>query len=151
MAECKACEFLSNFHMSEPDLTKRLEILKAAKTVAVVGVSDKPDRPSYGVVKWLMANTPYELYFVNPVITELFGQRVYKSLSDIPVKIDLVDVFRNPRDIPPVMDAAIAIGAKAFWMQLGISEADAAEKGLAAGLDVVQNACIKIEYDHLLK
>ena len=137
--------------MSEPDLTKRLEILKAAKTVAVVGVSDKPDRPSYGVVKWLMANTPYELYFVNPVITELFGQRVYKSLSDIPVKIDLVDVFRNPRDIPPVMDAAIAIGAKVFWMQLGISEADAAEKGLAAGLDVVQNACIKIEYDHLLK
>ena len=135
----------------EPDLNQRLEILKAAKNVAVVGVSDKPDRPSYGVVQWLMANTSYKLFFVNPVITELFGQPVYKSLADIPEKIDLVDVFRNPRDIPPVMDAAIEIGAKAFWMQLGISEADAAEKGRAAGLDVVQNACIKIEYQHLLK
>ena len=135
----------------EPDLNQRLEILKAAKNVAVVGVSDKPDRPSYGVVQWLMANTPYKLFFVNPVITELFGQPVYKSLTDIPSKIDLVDVFRNPRDIPPVMDAAIEIGAKAFWMQLGISEADAAEKGRAAGLDVVQDACIKIEYQHLLK
>ena len=135
----------------EPDLNQRLEILTAAKNVAVVGVSDKPDRPSYGVVQWLMANTPYKLFFVNPVITELFGQPVYKSLADIPEKIDLVDVFRNPRDIPPVMDAAIEIGAKAFWMQLGISEADAAEKGRAAGLDVVQDACIKIEYQHLLK
>jgi uncharacterized protein len=136
---------------SEPDLNQRLEILKAAKNVAVVGVSDKPERPSYGVVKWLMANTPYKLFFVNPVITELFGQPVYKSLAEIPEKIDLVDVFRNPRDIPPVMDAAIEIGAKSFWMQLGISEAGAAEKGRAAGLDVVQNACIKIEYQHLLK
>lgn len=137
--------------MSEPDLAKRLELLRAARNIAVVGVSDKPDRPSYGVVRWLMANTPYKLFFVNPVITELFRQPVYKSLADIPEKIDLVDVFRNPRDIPPVMDAAIEIGAKTFWMQLGISEDESAIKGRAAGLDVVQNACIKIEYEHLLK
>jgi len=131
-------------------LSERLEILKAIKSVAVVGVSDKPDRPSYGVTKWLLENTDLDLYFVNPVISELFGRPVYKTLLDIPVKIDLVDVFRNPKDMTPIMDDAIAIKARFFWMQLGISEPESAARGMAAGMNVIEDACIKVDYENLL-
>jgi hypothetical protein len=129
---------------------QRIEILNSVKNVAIVGVSDKPDRPSYGVTKWLLAHTDLNLFFVNPVITELFGKPVYKSLVEIPEKIDLVDVFRNPKDMAPIMDDAIKIGAKFFWMQLGISEAESAAKGIASGLTVVEDACIKVDYEKLL-
>ena len=126
-----------------------LEILRSATTIAIVGVSDKPDRPSYGVAKYLLDNTDYELYFVNPVVKELFGKPVYATLADIPTKIDIVDVFRKSEDIPGVMEQAIAIGAKNFWMQLGITNEASAAQGAAAGLGVVQDKCIKIEYEKL--
>jgi predicted CoA-binding protein len=121
-------------------------LLKTAKTVAVIGVSDKPDRASNGVSKYLQENSDYELYFVNPLLEEVLGQKSYKSLKDIPVAIDLVDVFRKPSDIEVVMDEAIDVGAKAFWMQLGISEATQAARGVSAGMDVVQDLCIKVEF-----
>jgi len=130
-------------------MSDALEILRSATTIAIVGVSDKPDRPSYGVAKYLLDNTDYELYFVNPVVKELFGKPVYATLADIPTKIDIVDVFRKSEDIPGVMEQAIAIGAKNFWMQLGITNESSAAQGAAAGLGVVQDKCIKIEYEKL--
>ena len=130
-------------------MSDALEILRSATTIAIVGVSDKPDRPSYGVAKYLLDNTDYELYFVNPVVKELFGKPVYATLADIPTKIDIVDVFRKSEDIPGVMEQAIAIGAKNFWMQLGITNEASAAQGVAAGLGVVQDKCIKIEYEKL--
>jgi len=126
-----------------------LEILRSATAIAIVGVSDKPDRPSYGVAKYLLDNTDYDLYFVNPVVKELFGKPVYAALADIPTKIDIVDVFRKSEDIPGVMEQAIAIGAKNFWMQLGITNEASAARGAAAGLGIVQDKCIKIEYEKL--
>ena len=131
-------------------LSERIEILKKVKNVAIVGVSNKADRPSFGVTKWLLDNTDLNLFFVNPVITELFGKPVYKSLLEVPESIDLVDVFRNPKDMAPIMEDAIAIKAKIFWMQLGISEAQCAAKGMSAGLTVVEDACIKVDYEKLL-
>lgn len=124
--------------------------LKASKNIAVVGVSDKPDRPSFQIAQYLLENTPYKLYFVNPRIESCLGQKVYASLSDIPEQIDMVDVFRKSEDIPPVMEEAIKIGAKVFWMQLGIENEAAALVGEAAGLEVIQNKCIKIEYENLI-
>ncbi len=126
-------------------------LLKQAKTVAVIGVSDKADRASNGVSKYLQENSEYDLYFVNPLLEEVLGQKSYKSLKDIPAKIDLVDVFRKPSDIEAVMDEAIAVGAKAFWMQLGISEATQASRGVEAGMDVVQDLCIKVEFEKYIR
>ena len=124
-------------------------LLKKSKVVAVVGVSDKPDRASNGVAKYLQENSDYTLYFVNPVLENVLGQKSYASLAEIPEAIDLVDVFRKPADIESVMNEAIEVGAKAFWMQLGISEEIQASRGVEAGMDVVQNLCIKIEYEKL--
>ena len=121
-------------------------LLRSAKTVAVVGISDKPDRPSYGVSQYLLENSEYEIFFVNPLVDEVLGKQVYKSLKDIPVHIDIVDVFRKPADCLQVLDEAIAIGAGAIWLQLGISVPEVAERGSAAGLDVVMDRCIKIDY-----
>lgn len=124
-------------------------LLKKSKVVAVVGVSDKTDRASNGVAKYLQENSDYTLYFVNPVLENVLGQKSYASLAEIPEAIDLVDVFRKPADIESVMNEAIEVGAKAFWMQLGISEEIQAARGVEAGMDVVQNLCIKIEYEKL--
>jgi uncharacterized protein len=121
-------------------------LLRSAKTVAVVGISDKRDRPSYGVSQYLLENSEYEIFFVNPLVDEVLGKQVYKSLKDIPVHIDIVDVFRKPADCLQVLDEAIAIGAGAIWLQLGISVPEVAERGSAAGLDVVMDRCIKIDY-----
>ena len=126
-------------------------LLKSVRTVAVIGVSDKPDRASNGVSKYLQENSKYELYFVNPLLEEVLGQKSYKSLEEIPVAIDLVDVFRKPSDIEAVMDEAIKIGAKAFWMQLGISESTQADRGVSAGMDVVQDLCIKVEFEKYVR
>jgi len=122
------------------------QLLRTAKTVAVVGISDKPDRPSYGVAQYLQENSHFELFFVNPVIEEVLGLKVYKSLKDIPVHIDIVDVFRKPADCLQVLQEAIEIGADAIWLQLGISVPEVEEQGAAAGLAVVMDRCIKIDY-----
>lgn len=125
------------------------ELLSSTKRVAVVGISDKEDRPSNGVSRWLMKNSHLELYFVNPSLTEVLGKPCYPTLADIPVKIDLVDIFRKVSDIPGVVDEAIAIGAKSIWMQQALRDDESAHKAVDAGLDVVMDLCIKVEYERL--
>jgi predicted CoA-binding protein len=122
------------------------ELLRNSKTVAIVGISDKPDRPSYGVARYLIENSHFDLYFVNPLLEEILGKKVYKTLKDIPVAIDIVDVFRKPAECPEVLAESIEIGAKAIWLQLGIDVPEVEEKGTDAGLQVVMDRCIKIDY-----
>lgn len=123
-------------------------ILENHKIIAMVGISPKEDRPSNGVARFLMAHG-YTVIPVNPGQSEILGQRCYPSLEDIPVKVDMVDVFRKAEDVPPVAAAAIAIGAKSLWLQLGIVNEEAAALASAAGLDVVMDRCPKIEYPRL--
>ena len=126
-----------------------LDLLSTAKTIAIVGVSDKTDRPSNQVARYLLENSDYAVYFVNPLIKELFGQEVFASLADIPVKIDIVDVFRRIEDMPEILDESIEIGAGAFWMQLGLRDEVLAEVARSAGLTVIQDKCLKIEHQKL--
>ena len=126
------------------------ELLLSTKTIAIVGVSANTDRASYHVARYLQKNTQYELFFVNPAVDEILGQKVYKSLSEIEEEIDLVDVFRKPDDCLTVLEEAIAIKAKAIWLQLGISVPEVATQGEAASLTVVMDRCIKIDHAHLL-
>ena len=124
-------------------------LLSRTKRVAVVGISDKEDRPSNGVSRWLMAHSHLDLYFVNPALTTVLGKPCYPSLRDIPVDIDMVDIFRKVSDIPAVVDEAINIGASSIWIQLGLVDDASAARAVDAGLDVVMDLCIKVEYDKL--
>ena len=126
------------------------EILQQSKNVAIVGISNKEDRASYQVASWLRQNSHFTLFFVNPVIDDVLGQKTYPSLADIPEKIDIVDVFRKAEDCPSVLEKAIAIGARTIWLQLGISNEEVAEQGTAAGIEVVMDRCIKVDYAALL-
>lgn len=128
-----------------------VELLAQARTVAVVGASPSDHRTSYSIAVWLMKHTPYEIYLVNPVAEgqEIRGHGFYASLADLPVVPDIVDVFRRSEHMPPVAEEAIEVGAQALWMQLGVVHEDAATKATDAGLTVVQNRCIKVEYDRL--
>jgi len=121
-------------------------ILRSAKTVAVVGLSDRPERPSYDVASYLLGKG-YRIIPVNPNLKEWKGIRAYGSLLEIPkdARVDVVDIFRKSEDVPPVVDDAIAIGAKVVWMQLGIVNEAAAQKARGAGLEVVMDRCMKIE------
>ena len=125
-------------------------LLHGAKNVAIVGISDKEDRASFQVARWLQANSHFTLFFVNPVIDEVLGQKTFASLADIPEPIDLVDVFRKSEECPATLDKAIAVCAKAIWLQLGISNDEVSERGTAAGMQVVMNRCIKVDYDQLI-
>jgi predicted CoA-binding protein len=125
------------------------QLLSKTKRVAVVGISDKEDRPSNGVSRWLMTNSHLELYFVNPALTTVLGQPCYASLADITEPIDMVDIFRKVSDIPAVVDEAIAIGAKSIWIQLGLVDEASATRAVNAGLDVAMDLCIKVEYERL--
>ena len=127
------------------------ELLLSTKTIAIVGVSANTDRASYHVARYLQKNTQYELFFVNPAVDEILGQKVYKSLSEIGKEIDLVDVFRKPADCLAVLDEAIAIKAKSIWLQLGISVPEVKSAGEEAGLSVIMDRCIKIDHAHLLR
>lgn len=127
------------------------EILQQSKNVAIVGISNKEDRASYQVAQWLQSNSHFTLFFVNPVIDEVLGQKTYPSLADIPEKIDIVDVFRKAEDCPSVLEKAIAIGAKTIWLQLGISNDEVASRGGESGLKVVMDRCIKVDYAALIK
>lgn len=126
-------------------------ILKHCRTIAVVGLSPKPHRASFDVARYMQANG-YRIIPVNPNATEVLGEKAYASLLEAArhEKIDLVNCFRNSEDIPPIVDEAIAIGASAVWMQLGIAHQAAAAKAEAAGLLVVQDHCIKIDHRVLL-
>jgi uncharacterized protein len=123
------------------------DILKNYKTIAVVGLSSNPRRPSFGVTQY-MQSAGYRIIPVNPNETEVLGEKSYPRLEDIPKShhIEIVDIFRRPENIPPVVDSAIAIGAKVIWMQQGIENQNAAVKAHAAGLFVVEDACILIEH-----
>ncbi len=125
-------------------------LLEKSKNVAIVGISNKEDRASYQVAKWLQQNAHFNLFFVNPVIDEVLGQKCFASLADIPEPIDIVDVFRKAEDCPSVLEKAIAVGAKSIWLQLGISSDEVATAGSAAGLEVVMDRCIKIDYANLI-
>lgn len=125
-------------------------LLQESKSVAIVGISNKEDRASYQVARWLQQNSHFTLYFVNPVINEVLGQKCYPSLADIPDEIDIVDVFRKAEDCPSVLEKTIAIGAKSIWLQLGIVNEEVAVKGSAAGMRVVMDRCIKVDYANLI-
>jgi predicted CoA-binding protein len=129
-----------------PSAKERLGILRRAKTVAIVGASDNPARSSYFVSTYLLSSSDYEVYFINPKATEILGQRVYKSLADLPVVPDIVDVFRKASDIPSVVDDVLAVGATTIWLQLGIWNEDAARYAESKGITVVMDRCIKIEH-----
>ncbi|RZL89797.1 MAG: CoA-binding protein [Variovorax sp.] len=127
-------------------------LLARTRTIAVVGLSPRPHRTSYGVSQY-MRSRGFRIVPVNPNTREVFGEKAYPTLTEAAKheKIDLVNVFRNAPDVPPVMDEAIAIGAPAVWMQLGIIHEAAAAKGRAAGLEVVQDRCIMVEHSKLSK
>ena len=124
-------------------------ILKNCRTVAVVGLSPKPHRDSHEIASYMQRHG-WRIVPINPAaqVAEILGEKVYPNLIEAAKheQIDLVDVFRNSADVPPVADEAIAIGAKALWLQLGIEHAGAAEKARAAGLIVVQNRCLLVEH-----
>jgi uncharacterized protein len=122
-----------------------LDILKRAKTVAVVGISSKRIRPSYGVSQYLLT-VGYRVIPVNPHETEVHGLKCVGSLDDVAEAIDIVDVFRRAEELPPVVDSAIAKGARVLWMQEGVVNEAAGEKARAAGLVVVMDACMLTEH-----
>jgi predicted CoA-binding protein len=132
------------------DNTQIRELLKKSKTLAIVGVSDKPDRPSYGVAQYLLEQSHYTVFLVNPMLETALGEKVYHSLSEIPEHIDLVDVFRKPADCSEVLEEAIAVGADAIWLQLGITSPEVLAKGTEAGLSVVMDRCLKVDYINFL-
>ncbi len=121
------------------------DILREMKTIAVVGLSSNPTRPSFEVAQYLQS-AGYRIIPVNPNENEVLGERAYPRLEDIPEQIDVVDVFRRPECVPPVADSAIAIKVKVLWLQRGIINESAAENARAAGLVVVEDACLLVEH-----
>ena len=121
------------------------QILRVAKTIAVVGLSSNPVRASHGVAEYLKS-AGYRIIPVNPNETEVLGEKAYARLEDVPEPVDIVDVFRRAEEVPAVAESAIRIGAKVLWMQLGIENAGAAEKARAAGLVVVEDSCLMVEH-----
>lgn len=137
------CRFL-NGERREP-MKSIEELLRSAKVIAVVGCSDRPYRDSYHIAEYLI-DAGYTVYPVNPTIESALGRRAYPDVKSIPERVDIVDVFRNPVYVPEVVDDAIAAGAGAIWLQLGVGNPDGEEKARAAGLDVVSEHCIAVEH-----
>jgi len=125
------------------------EILRGMKRVAVVGISDKPERASHGITKFLVG-LGVEVFGVNPMLEAVLGVKVYPDLADVPGPIDVVDVFRRSETVPPVVDAAIAAGAACVWMQEGVVHEAAAGAARDAGLDVIMDRCLYKEWLRLL-
>jgi predicted CoA-binding protein len=121
------------------------EVLTHAQAIAVVGHSDRPNRTSYQIAQFLK-QVGYTVYPVNPLVKEIDGQPCYPSLEDVPQKIDIVNIFRRSEYLPDIITAAISVNAKTVWAQLGIWDQASAQKALDAGLNVIMDACIKIEY-----
>lgn len=134
------------FPMDKTDSLRR--ILAQSKTIAVVGLSDNPQRPSYVVARYMQEHG-YRIIPVNPGCREILGETCYPDLQSIPEKVDLVDVFRKAADTPEVAKAAVAIGAKTLWLQLGVSNDEARLIAQQGGLEVVMDRCLKIDHAHL--
>jgi predicted CoA-binding protein len=137
-----------NLHLPETYMANSdavAQILRGAKTIAVVGLSSNPMRASHGVAEYLKA-AGYRIIPVNPNETEVLGEKAYARLEDVPEPVDIVDVFRRAEELPAVAESAIGIKAKVLWMQLGIENAEAAERARAAGLVVVEDSCLMVEH-----
>jgi predicted CoA-binding protein len=130
---------------SEDQLRK---LLTDARTIAVVGASSSPDKPSHGIMKKLLA-AGYRVIPVNPRETEVLGQKAFASLRDVAEKVDIVDVFRRAEETPSIADDAVAIGAKAIWLQSGISNDETARRAQAGGVMTIMDACIGVEHSLL--
>ncbi len=125
------------------------QLLRNAKTIAVVGLSNRHSRPSYGVSEY-MQSVGYRIIPVNPIETEVLGEKAYATLDEVPDPVDIVDIFRRSEFVPEIVDAAIRIGAKCIWMQEGVVHEEAAAKARAAGLEVVMDRCILKEHRKML-
>lgn len=125
------------------------DILLSAKTIASVGLSSNRAKESYGIVEYLKGQG-YHIIPVNPTTSEVLGEKAYPDLESVPEKIDVVQVFRKPEDVPPVVDSAIKVGAKVVWMQEGIVNEEAAAKARAAGLQVVMDECMRATHRRLI-
>lgn len=132
--------------MNDPEIIR--DMLATAKTIAVVGLSDNPAKPSYGVSRYMQV-AGYKVTPVNPTIESALGEKSYASLTDLPFKPDIVNVFRLPKAILPIVDEMIALGLKNLWVQLGIRNQEAAEKAEAAGIRVVMDRCIMVDHSRL--
>jgi predicted CoA-binding protein len=130
------------------DILSLRRILRNARTLAVVGLSGDWYRPSFFAAKYMQEHG-YRIVPVNPKYPEILGEKSYPDLKSIPFPVDLVDVFRKPADCVPIAHEAVAIGAKVFWMQIGVINEEAAQIARDAGLEVVMNRCVKIEYARL--
>jgi uncharacterized protein len=129
-----------------PSARERRDLLNGVRSVAMVGASANPARPSYFVATYLLASTEFDVYFVNPAAQEILGRPVYPSLASLPVVPDLVDVFRRPADLASVLDEIVGVGASTMWMQLGLWDDDVARRAEGAGVAVVMDRCLKIEH-----
>lgn len=132
----------------EPGPARRLQLLRAARSVAIVGMSNKPSRASYFVATYLQSDSSYRLYWVNPALVgkTVLGEPGYGSLADLPEPPDIVVAFRKPEDLPTLAEEAAEAGAKTLWVQLGIHSEEAMQRATDLGLNAVQNRCIKIEH-----
>jgi predicted CoA-binding protein len=131
-----------------PPDTEIKQLLEKYRRIAVVGLSDRPDRPSYGVAEYLR-HVGYEITPVNPQIDAWEGIPAAGSLTELKPPVEIVDVFRRPEHVPAVVDDAIAAGAKVIWLQLGIVNETAAQKARDAGITVIQDRCLKVEHQRL--
>lgn len=136
--------------MQTDDLEPYLSILQSAQTIAIVGLSPKPERDSHHVAQYLQEQG-YRIVPINPAAEQILGERSWPSLTEAAKhhRIDLVDVFRDSAAVPPIADEAIAVGAKALWLQIGVRHDDALAKAHAAGLAVVQDHCTLVEHQRL--
>ena len=125
------------------------EILSSTKTIASVGLSSNTEKESYWIVSYLIEQG-YRIIPVNPTADEILGEKAYPDLESVPETIDVVQVFRRPEDVPPVVDSAIKVGAKVVWMQEGIVNEEAAQKAREAGLQVVMDACMRVTHRRLI-
>src|SRR5271155_1837981 len=137
--------------MNEPELIRNMlgvTTKENPRTIAVIGLSEVPSKPSHYVSAYMQQHG-YKIYPVNPSIPEVLGEKSYASLSDLPVKPDIVDVFRLPRFIPAIVDAMLKLGLKTLWVQQGIVNLEAAARAEAGGIRVVMDRCIMVERRHL--
>ena len=132
----------------QDDIPTLRRVLKACRTVAVVGLSAEWHRPSYFAAKYMQEHG-YRIVPVNPKYPEILGEKSYARLEDIPFPVDMVDVFRKEADIPPIAQSTVAIGAKCLWQQLGLKSEEADRIATAAGLDSIWDRCVKIEHARL--